>query len=143
MRPIYLLKQVGLRPWPGIALLAVLAGCASVLSGSDQAVTVQVLCKGKPIQAECQVSNSKGRWVFQTPQTRKILRDSAPLRVACYSSVVGEYGFYQYPGVNPISVGNAVVGGLVGTAVDASNTKLWAYPSVITVENELCKKVPS
>lgn len=131
------------RPLTLAGLCAVMAGCASILTGADQAVTVQVMCKGRPVAADCQVSNSKGRWNFQAPQTRMILRDSAPLRVACYSSVTGEYGVYQYPGVNPASVGNAVVGGLVGTAVDASNTKLWAYPSVITIENDLCKRMPS
>lgn len=123
--------------------LVVLGGCASVVSGPRQDVTVQVLCKDRQVAASCHARNSKGSWNFNTPETRSILRDGSPLRVACYSSVVGEYGVYQYPGVNPLSAGNAVVGGLVGAAVDAGGNSLWQYPSVISIESELCKRMPS
>ena len=137
---IYLFKA---RPFVLAGVVVALASCASLFSSAYQPVTVQVTCKGRQVMAECQASNSKGRWVFRTPQTQNVLRDSTPLRVACYSSLTGEYGVYQYPGVNPVSVGNAVVGGLVGTAVDTAETRVWQYPSVISIENELCKRNPS
>ena len=124
-----------------LLLPLVMQGCASVLTGDTQAVTVTVTCKGQNYPTYCVAKNSKGSWHFNTPQTRVVKRDSSPLKIICHSPSIGDYGVYQYPGLNPASLGNVLAGGLVGTAVDTSNNSVWIYPNNITLESQFCKMV--
>lgn len=123
-----------------IPVLALISGCASVLSGDSQSVTIDVTCKGKNYPTYCTASNSRGAWRFDTPQSKNILRDSSPLDIVC-ESMIGSYGLRQYPLPNPVSAGNILLGGLVGTAVDISHKKIWTYPSHISFESEFCKEL--
>lgn len=121
-----------------IPVLALISGCASVLTGDSQSITIDVTCKGKTYPTYCTASNSRGIWRFDTPQSKNILRDSSPLDIVCESSI-GTYGIRQYPVPNPVSAGNILIGGLVGTAVDVSQRTIWIYPSNISFESEFCK----
>lgn len=121
-----------------IPVLALISGCASVLTGDSQSITIDVTCKGQSYSAICKASNSRGTWRFDTPQSKNILRDSSPLDVVC-ESIIGSYGLRQYPMLNPVSAGNILIGGLVGATIDASNKTIWAYPYTISFESELCK----
>ena len=91
----------------GACLLSILTGCASVVHGTNQAVTIETLtADGKLIEgAECSVAN-----------------DPAGHRS-------GD------PCINGGMVGNVVLGGLVGAAMDAvrvGTTALAAAPAVVS-----------
>ena len=118
----------------------ILTGCASLVTGDRQKVTVKVTCKGHLFQAYCTARNTKGTWDFDTPQTNLIFTDSTPLEIICHGPSIGNYGVSQYPWINPLVVGNILAGGVLGVAIDASKGSLWVYPSVIKIENEFCKK---
>lgn len=118
-------------------------GCASVVSGDGQYVTVNVTCKGQKYPSYCVASNAKGAWNFYTPEMKYILRDSTPLRVTCRSPSIGNYGVLQPASINITVAGNIIAGGLVGTAVDASRGSIWSYPQEISLESEFCKRLPA
>lgn len=118
----------------------ILAGCATVTTGEGQYVTVHVTCKGHQANAYCLASNAKGTWSFYAPEKKFVLRDGSPLRISCQSPMVGDFGIDQYPWINAAMFGNIISGGLVGAAIDVSNKSVWAYPNVISVESEFCKR---
>lgn len=119
--------------------ISLISGCASVVTGDKQYVSINVTCKGRSLPTHCVASNAKGSWNFYTPESKVIQRDASPLRIACHSPSVGQYGIYQYPVINPASFGNVLAGGVVGATVDASNGSLWHYPESISMESEFCK----
>jgi hypothetical protein len=121
-----------------IILLLLISGCASIATGERQILTINVVCKGENHPSYCVASNKRGIWIFNTPQTQFILRDQSPLYVVCESSV-GNYGVKKYPGINLSVFGNAVAGGVVGLAVDASGNSFWEYSKKIELESEICK----
>ncbi|GAB4223153.1 MAG: lipoprotein [Gammaproteobacteria bacterium] len=113
------------------ATLTYLTGCASILNGTHQQVTV----KTPPVEhARCTLTNSNGEWeVSDTPASVKIHRDYNDLNISC--SKPG----YQTARKTVISktkapvFGNVVLGGVVGAGVDMVNGAAYAYPETISV----------
>lgn len=123
-------------------LCLLLGGCASIVSGDSQRVSVTVTCNGHIHPTQCFAANERGLWYFQTPQTRHILRDSSALQIVCDSSI-GKFGLRQPALFNPVSAGNYFIGGLLGTAVDLSRDTFWTYPAHISMESAVCKRARS
>jgi len=119
-------------------MLAV-AGCATVLTGNNQSVTLEVTCRGISHPSYCVARNAKGSWGVYTPQTSVVETDLSPLEIACESSV-GNFGLIVYPNPNITSAGNIIAGGLIGGAIDLSTASAWRYPRTITIESPLCAK---
>jgi hypothetical protein len=121
-------------------VLSLLTGCASVITGDVQSVTINVKCKNYIYEAYCVAENKRGKWEFYTPATKEIKKDSSPLVVSCNSSFENSR-LIQYPGLNIFTIGNAVIGGVFGVIIDSSKNTIWAYPSVIEIKNNLCEMV--
>ncbi len=120
-----------------------LTGCASVLNGDSQYLTLQVTCKGRDFRTYCTASNQLGTWGFRTPETKVIKRDSSPLKITCSSPTIGTYSASQRADINPVTLGNVMVGGIVGAVVDGSNNSFWQYQEVISLESKLCSMLPN
>lgn len=118
-----------------------LGGCASVLTGSYQEVTLKVTCRGIDYPTYCVASNGRGDWKFRTPETNLIARDNSQLQIRCENQSLGNYGVVQYPMINPAGIGNVWVGGLMGVAIDVSSDAFWMYPSVISFESSFCGRL--
>ena len=117
----------------------VLAGCATVIGSPEQSVTVRTQCKQQVFQRRCLASNDKGSWSFVTPATLSIPRSSEPLALQCESGLFD--GSLEPVSAQPSieTLGNIVLGGLLGLAVDVNNDRAFAYPSEINIELPLCK----
>lgn len=117
----------------------VLAGCATVIGNSEQSVTVRTQCKQQVFQRRCLASNDKGSWSFVTPATLAIPRSSEPLALQCESGLLD--GSLAPVAAQPSleTLGNIVLGGLLGLAVDVKNEMAFAYPAEINIELPLCK----
>nr|WP_315237129.1 hypothetical protein [uncultured Limnohabitans sp.] len=115
-----------------------LTGCASIFSGYSQNVNLNVTCNGYSRPNRCVVSNTKGRWIFNTPETKNIWRDKSPLSVVCESGTFGGYGGVSDYEINPMVYGNILVGGLIGLTLDNYNDSLWAYPEKIVLKDPIC-----
>lgn len=116
-----------------------LGGCATVIGSAEQTVTVRTECKQRVFQRRCVASNDKGSWRFVTPATLSIPRSSEPLALQCEAGLLG--GDLDPVGVQASieTLGNIVLGGLLGLALDVRNETAFAYPSEINIELPLCK----
>lgn len=123
-----------MRSLPGAALVLALAvgGCASVTSGTSQTVTVTPVCEGSIRRASCELWNDKGRWQVQAPGAVAVQKSFGDLSVTCsIGAARGAASFVSKPNDNVF--GNAIVGGLVGLAIDSANGAGYNYPAELPV----------
>lgn len=118
-----------------IAMTALASGCASIVNGSNQSLSVQARDKARSVKnASCELSNDKGTWYVNTPGSVTVHRSYDDLIVRC------EKDKYD-PGIATVKsstkgmmFGNILFGGIVGGAVDAETGAGYDYPSLITVK---------
>lgn len=112
-------------------LCGLLAGCASITSGTSEKVTVTT----PPVQgANCQLRNKEGAWrVDKTPGDVAVHRGHDPLMVDCkkpgYTETKKEVASYT----NKASAGNILLGGVIGEGIDLASGAAYQYPKTIVV----------
>ena len=116
--------------WP---MVATVAGCASVASGTTQQVTVTAVCEGVIVSdAACVLSNDKGQWDVKTGQAIEIRKSYGDLLVSCAKGpATGKASFVSKP--NGGAWGNIFAGGVIGYAVDSGNGAGFNYPVELPV----------
>lgn len=107
-----------------------LTGCASIVSGSSQTVSVLTTPRGG---AHCTLANTKGRWYLaETPGSVVVHRAYGDLFVTCKKG--HKKGFVRVKSATKgMAFGNVVFGGLIGSGVDAADGAAYDYPQQITV----------
>jgi hypothetical protein len=113
-----------------VALGAMLSGCATVVSSTTQTIGVNT----DPEGADCQFTRKGvlvGR-VNPTPGTMQISKDYESVSVSCHKE-----GFDDTAGAigsefQAMTLGNILLGGLIGVAVDAASGAMTKYPEVVT-----------
>lgn len=115
----------------GILLLGSLSGCASIVSGQNQVVSVETpLCPG----AKCRLQNKAGVfWVPMTPGTISINREYDDLIVTCSKDGYPDTTLNVGSSTKGMAFGNILVGGIIGAGVDMATGAAYDYPAVITV----------
>ena len=102
-----------------------LSGCASIVRGSSQMVAIYT----PPVTgATCTLTNPEGNWQLVTPGAVKVTRSKYDMVVNCKKE-----GWNDGAGTLPSNfqswtVGNIVVGGLIGLGVDAATGSINDYP---------------
>lgn len=112
-------------------LLPLLGGCASIVNGNQQSVSVST----PPASgAHCKLSNDKGVWyVPNTPGTVVVHRSYQDLDVSCQKPGYG-YGDSRVKShTKGMAFGNVVFGGVIGAGVDVASGAAYDYPQEITV----------
>lgn len=111
------------------ALLSV-SGCASLVTGTKQTVTIDTDPRG----ALCRVMQGKlVTNVKSTPSVVTLERSRRDLKVTCMKgNRVGET--VVETGLQPMSAGNLLVGGPIGIGVDAVTGAAFNYPDVVVVK---------
>lgn len=115
-----------------IALTPVfLGGCASIVNGVSQSVSVTT----PPTQkAACLLSNNKGKWYIpNTPGTVKVHRSYNDLTVVCQKAGYQNANLSVKSKINAMVAGNVLIGGLIGVGIDAADGASFHYPTVITL----------
>nr|WP_315596214.1 hypothetical protein [uncultured Cupriavidus sp.] len=111
-----------------------LTGCASIVSGTSQIVSVESRDNDQPHSgAKCKLTNSKGTYYVTTPGTVTVHRAYGDLNVRCDKAG-------QEPGLATVksttkamAFGNVIFGGAVGVVVDTASGAAYDYPNVISV----------
>lgn len=115
--------------WLGLAAAA--SGCASIVEGTDQSVTVQTT----PIGASCELKRDGEviGVVNPTPGTVMVDKSKDDIAVICekdgYQDASGTFS----SGFEGMTFGNILFGGFIGVAVDASSGAMHEYPASVTV----------
>jgi hypothetical protein len=113
---------------------AQLAGCASIVAGKNQPISVETRHKGQTVRgAHCELLNDKGKWFITTPGSIMIQKSYGDLAVRCEKEGY-DPGLATVKSSASMVWGNLVFGGLIGFAVDAGQGAGYDYPSLVTVE---------
>ena len=108
-----------------------LAACASIVEGTDQAILVSSV----PSEATCVLEREGNQIavVSQTPGTVMIEKSRADVAVRCSKEGHAEGASVLPSSLEAMTLGNFVFGGIVGMAVDAGSGAMHVYPSEIIV----------
>lgn len=114
---------------------ALTTGCASIVTGHNQPVSVETRHKGAMVkEASCKLENDKGTWFVTTPGSVTVRRSYGDLHVRCEKEPIEPGILTVKSTTKAMAFGNAVFGGLVGAGVDMATGAAYDYPSLITVE---------
>ena len=110
-----------------------LGGCASLVSGHNQSVSVISQSEGTDVAgAKCSLSNDKGQWFATTPGSVTVRRSYAALAVDCKNDAA--VGVVEVKSVTkPMVFGNILFGGVIGVGVDVATGAAYDYPDVISI----------
>lgn len=122
--------------WVVLLSVSVLgSGCASIVSGHNQSVSVETRSKeGQAVaSANCKLTNNKGTWFVTSPGSVVVSRSFEDLLINCEKE-------NQAPGVASVksstkamAFGNILFGGVIGAGVDVATGAAYDYPTMITV----------
>lgn len=112
-----------------------LSGCASIIDGKNQTLTLNTRGNVDKTNTECELRNTKGTWVTDGKESLMIRRDSADLIVACENET--QEG-------DVVLQSNASVGWMVANffmwdfctiscIVDHSTGSLYEYPMSVSI----------
>jgi hypothetical protein len=117
-----------------VSALLALTGCASIVDGTKQTVSIETRNDDAGISgASCRLSNGKGTWYVTTPGSVEIHRAYAALDIECRKTGVEDGHAKAESSTKGMAFGNAIFGGLVGTAIDVADGAAYDYPTLITV----------
>mgnify|MGYP005806467189 CR=1 FL=1 len=109
--------------------VTVLPGCASIVSGQNQPVTVEAPnCEG----ATCKLMNDKGTWFVKAPGSVTVSRAYGDLTATCSKEGFGAATSTVASSTKAMAAGNIVFGGLIGVGVDVATGAAYDYPALIT-----------
>ena len=106
-------------------------GCASIVKGTSQSVTVNT----EPTGATCHLSRDGQQIavVNPTPGTIQVGKGAGTIAVNCkkvgYQDSVGTLA----SSFQAMTFGNIIFGGIIGVAVDAASGAMHEYPPMITI----------
>lgn len=114
-----------------LCALTALTGCASVTHGTSQSVTIETLTPtGQVVTgAECRVGNDKSEAVMLSGSTVSVRRSGTTLNIECTQAGQAPANGQATSRVNTGMVGNILVGGLIGAAIDSGTGAGFNYPS--------------
>lgn len=116
-----------------MAMTLMLGGCASIVSGQNQSVSVVTKTDGADVAgAKCSLSNDKGQWYATTPGSVTVRRSYGALAVDCKTD--SHAGTAQVKSTTKgMAFGNILFGGVIGVGVDVATGAAYDYPEVISV----------
>ncbi len=124
---------------PGIALAALLAGCATLTESTEQYVMVQTVLDHQQVAGVgCVLTNDAGRWFVTSPGRVRIRKSTKPLAVDCRLNDVYVRDEIS-PRQNSSRWGNILLTAGTGQLVDRQTGAGFDYPGTLTV---LLKRVP-
>jgi hypothetical protein len=116
----------------GVASLA-LSGCASIVSGANQSVSVVAKSDGGDVVgAKCSLTNDKGQSFATTPGSVTVHRSYGAMVVDCKTDTSA--GSAQVKSsTKGMAFGNILFGGVIGAGVDVATGAAYDHPELITV----------
>jgi hypothetical protein len=114
----------------GALSLSIMSGCASIVSGTNQSITVDTPgCGG----ASCKLTNDKGNWAVTTPGSVVVNRAYGALTILCTKDGFPSGTTTVASSTKPMAFGNIIFGGVIGAGVDVTTGAAYDYPNSILV----------
>jgi hypothetical protein len=120
-------KQVAIAATAAFAV----TGCASIITGTTQSIAITT---PPTTRAECTLTSPRGTWTVTTPNTIALEKSKNDIQVLCTKP-----GFEDAAAVIPAdfqgwTIGNVLIGGLIGLGVDAATGAIHEYPNAFQVQ---------
>ena len=116
-------------------LAAMSTGCATITTGQNQSVSVETRHEGTAVAgAACKLSNDKGTWFVTTPGSVMVNRAYGDLAVNCTHDKYPPGVAMVKSSTKAMALGNILVGGVIGVAVDVGTGSAYDYPPLIAIE---------
>lgn len=112
------------------ALGAALSGCATIVEGTTQSVSVNTTPESG---ANCTLKNSQGTWYVTTPGSTTVHKTKTDLDVTCTKPGFADGHVVAVSHFGATTAGNVIAGGLIGVGIDAASGANYHYNSPITV----------
>lgn len=114
-----------------LAVVPALAGCASIVEGTDQQVTVNTSPEG----AKCELTREGDVLGIAnpTPQTLTLSKSKNDVTIVCEKAGYNDATAILDSEFESMTLGNLLIGGVIGVGVDAATGALNEYDSQITV----------
>jgi hypothetical protein len=114
----------------GLTLLAAAGGCAAITTGTSQAINVN----SDPGEADCTLTR-EGRQLgtVKTPGPVKVQRESKTIQVVCRKEGYRDGETTMDARFETATLGNLILGGVVGLAVDAASGANQRYDGFVMV----------
>jgi len=114
--------------------LTTLTGCASIVNGQNQSVSVETRAGGNSVSgANCTLSNNKGTWYVTTPGSTTVNRSYEDLAVRCDKTSMEPGLASVKSATKAMAFGNIIFGGVIGAGIDIGTGAAYDYPTLITV----------
>lgn len=114
-----------------ITALIMISGCSSIISGTDQTLTINT----NPAGAKC-VLNRNGQVIGQvesTPGGIVVERTKHDINVVCSKAGYQDATYYNKSGVEGATFGNIILGGGVGWAIDSASGADNHYTDIMNI----------
>lgn len=118
-----------------LATLASLTGCASIMEGTGQTLSVETSdANGNVIAgAHCSLTNDKGSWMVTTPNTVVVHRSAQDLSVICKKTGIPPAAESFSSSTKGMAYGNILLGGFIGGGVDVADGAAFDYPNLLNI----------
>jgi hypothetical protein len=113
-------------------LLATLPGCATITEGTSQTITIDTTPPG----ALCNVDREGEHigTITAAPGTVKVERSKKDLKIVCEAPGYASAEDIESPTFNSSTMGNVILGGVIGLAVDAASGANHKYTTNIHLD---------
>jgi hypothetical protein len=110
-------------------------GCASIVSGTSQSVSVETrAADGAQVAgANCKLNNNKGTWFVTSPGSTSVSRSFEALNVQCDKEGLAPGLATVKSSTKAMAFGNLLFGGPIGAGVDMASGAAYDYPNLIPV----------
>ena len=113
-----------------VALCFALSGCASIVRGQSQSIAITT---PPTTGAMCLLHSTQGNWNVTSPGTVTVQRSKENVEIRCNKPGWQE-GYASIPSnFEGWTVGNIILGGVVGLGVDAATGAINQYPNSFAV----------
>ena len=113
-----------------LAALVGLSGCASIITGTSQSIAIST---PNASAASCVLSNSEGTWSVTTPAVTHVEKSRKDIHVNCSKQGYQDAVAMIPSEFQPWTLGNILIGGLIGVGVDAATGAMNEYPDNFAV----------
>lgn len=117
-----------------IAVIACLGGCASIVTGHNQTLSVDTRHLDAAVaDATCTLTNDKGTWFVKTPGSVTVRRSFQDLSAKCEKTGLAPGLASVKSTTKGMAFGNILFGGVIGAGVDIGTGAAYDYPALIVV----------
>ncbi len=107
-----------------------LSACATIVTSSNQNIAITAV---PGAQATCTATNGVGTWAVTTPGAIRVERSKNDLQVSCTKTGYQNAQASGASGFEPWTIGNLLLGGLIGLGIDWASGSIHKYPDAIEV----------